>query len=87
LELPGATQAAWAGCHAGPSLDVGVKAQLSSDRMSCHSATANQVRLVLHTAAFWQTALSCTPAGRITYVLIRRVWRTTPTASSKATQG
>jgi hypothetical protein len=29
------------------------KAQLSSDRMSCHSATANQVRLVLHTAAFW----------------------------------
>jgi hypothetical protein len=22
-------------------------------RMSCHSATANQVRLVLHTAAFW----------------------------------
>ena len=29
------------------------KAQLSSYRMSCHSATANQVRLVLHTAAFW----------------------------------
>jgi hypothetical protein len=29
------------------------KAQLSSDRMSCHSATANQVRLALHTAAFW----------------------------------
>ena len=29
------------------------KAQLSSDRTSCHSATANQVRLVLHTAAFW----------------------------------
>ena len=29
------------------------KAQLSSDRMSCHSATANQVRLVLHTAAYW----------------------------------
>jgi hypothetical protein len=24
-----------------------------SDRMSCHSATANQVRLALHTAAFW----------------------------------
>jgi hypothetical protein len=21
--------------------------------MSCHSATANQVRLILHTAAFW----------------------------------
>jgi hypothetical protein len=29
------------------------KAQLASDRMSCHSATANQVRLVFHTAAFW----------------------------------
>jgi hypothetical protein len=29
------------------------KAQLASNRMSCHSATANQVRLVLHTAAFW----------------------------------
>jgi hypothetical protein len=29
------------------------KAQLASDRMSCHSATANQLRLVLHTAAFW----------------------------------
>src|SRR5258708_3074326 len=28
------------------------KTQLASDRMSCHSATANQVRLVLHTAAF-----------------------------------
>ena len=29
------------------------KAQLASDRMSCHSATANQVRLAVHTAAFW----------------------------------
>jgi hypothetical protein len=29
------------------------KAQVFSDRMSCHNATANQVRLVLHTAAFW----------------------------------
>jgi Transposase DDE domain group 1 len=29
------------------------KAQLASDRMSCHSATANQVRLILHTAPFW----------------------------------
>jgi hypothetical protein len=24
-----------------------------SDRTSCHSAIANQVRLVLHTAAYW----------------------------------
>jgi hypothetical protein len=29
------------------------KAQLASDRMSCHAASANQVRLVLHSAAFW----------------------------------
>jgi hypothetical protein len=29
------------------------KAQLASDRTSCHIETANQVRLVLHTAAFW----------------------------------
>jgi Transposase DDE domain group 1 len=29
------------------------KPQLASDRMSCHGATANQVRLALHTAAFW----------------------------------
>src|SRR5256885_16017168 len=29
------------------------KAQLASDRMSCHSATANHVRLVLHTIASW----------------------------------
>jgi hypothetical protein len=29
------------------------KRQLASDRMSCRSATANQVRLALHTAAFW----------------------------------
>ncbi len=29
------------------------KTQLASDRTSCHSALANQVRLVLHTAAYW----------------------------------
>lgn len=29
------------------------KAQLASNRTSCHSATANQVRLALVTAAFW----------------------------------
>lgn len=29
------------------------KTQLASDRTSCHRATANQVRLVLHTAAYW----------------------------------
>ena len=29
------------------------KSQLASDRTSCRSAVANQVRLVLHTAAYW----------------------------------
>jgi hypothetical protein len=29
------------------------KAQLASDRTSCQSAIANQIRLVLHTAAYW----------------------------------
>jgi hypothetical protein len=29
------------------------KAQLASDRTSCRSPIANQVRLVLHTAAYW----------------------------------
>lgn len=29
------------------------KSQLASDRTSCRSANANQMRLVLHTAAFW----------------------------------
>jgi hypothetical protein len=29
------------------------KSQLASDRTSCRSPIANQVRLVLHTAAYW----------------------------------
>ena len=29
------------------------KSQLASDRTSCRAATANQMRLVLHTAAYW----------------------------------
>ena len=29
------------------------KAQLKSDRISCRSANANQMRLILHTAAYW----------------------------------
>ncbi len=29
------------------------KTQLASDRTSCHSPVANQVRLALHTAAYW----------------------------------
>jgi hypothetical protein len=29
------------------------KSQLASDRTSCHSATANQFRLILHSCAYW----------------------------------
>ncbi len=41
------------------------KVQLASDRTSCHAATANQVRLTLHTAAFWlmHTLRSAIPPG------------------------
>ena len=41
------------------------KGQLASDRTSCHSATANQVRLTLHTAAFWlmHTVRAAIPQG------------------------
>ena len=41
------------------------KAQLSSDRSSCHSATANQIRLMLSTAAFWlmHTVRAAIPQG------------------------
>ena len=41
------------------------KAQLASDRTSCQSATANQVRLTLHTAAFWlmHTVRAAIPQG------------------------
>ena len=41
------------------------KAQLASDRTSCHSATANQVRLTLHTAAFilMHTVRAAIPQG------------------------
>ena len=41
------------------------KSQLASDRTSCHSATANQVRLALHTAAFWlmHTVRAAVPEG------------------------
>jgi hypothetical protein len=34
------------------------KGQLASDRTSCRSALANQVRLVLHTAAYWRPRIS-----------------------------
>ncbi len=37
------------------------KAQLASDRTSCQSPAANQVRLVLHTAAYWLTLRQAIP--------------------------
>lgn len=54
------------------------KAQLASDRMSCHRATANQVRLVLHTAAFWlmhgvrATIPEASPLARAEFATIRQ---------------
>lgn len=41
------------------------KRQLASDRTSCGSPTANQVRLILHTAAYWLllTLREAIPAG------------------------
>jgi hypothetical protein len=33
--------------------DQAVQTQLASDRTSCRSANANQILLILHTAAFW----------------------------------
>ena len=53
------------------------KAQLASDRTSCHAATANQVRLVLHTAAFWlmhavrSTIPETSPLARAEFQTIR----------------
>jgi Transposase DDE domain group 1 len=53
------------------------KAQLASDRMSCHSAKANQVRLAFHTAAFWlmhavrAAILQTGPLARAEFATIR----------------
>lgn len=53
------------------------KAQLASDRTSCHSATANQVRLVLHTVAFWlvhavrSAVPQSNPLGKAEFVSLR----------------
>jgi len=46
------------------------KTQLASDRTSCRSANANQMRLILHTAAYW---------------LMWRIRQTIPKAASLAT--
>jgi hypothetical protein len=50
------------------------KTQLASDRTSCHSATANQVRLILHTAAYW-----------IMHALRSRLPKTSPLARAEFT--
>jgi hypothetical protein len=53
------------------------KAQLASDRTSCQSPTANQLRLILHTAAYWlmHTLRAAAPAAshwaRAEFVTIR----------------
>ena len=53
------------------------KAQLASDRTSCHSPTANQVRLVLHTAAYWLMLMlrdaipAASPLAKAEFVTIR----------------
>src|SRR5262249_35329804 len=53
------------------------KAQPASDRTSCHSAPANQLRRVLHTAAFWlMLAVRCAvpelhPLAKAEFVSIR----------------
>src|SRR5436305_6708388 len=41
------------GQKAGPGRRSRDKAQLASDRTSCRSPLANQMRLILHTAAYW----------------------------------
>src|SRR5690242_18342389 len=40
------------------------KAQLASDRTSCRSPLANQMRLILHTAAYWLISPSETQSPR-----------------------
>jgi hypothetical protein len=39
-------------CARGQAKNLIKKTQLASDRTNCRSALANQVRLVLHTAAY-----------------------------------
>ena len=53
------------------------KTQLAFERTSCHSPTANQVRLVLHTSAYWmmpvlRNAISqATPLARAEFATLR----------------
>lgn len=68
------------------------KAQLASDRTSCRSANANQMRLILHTAAYWlmwrvqqaipkATALACAEFSTLRLHLIKVAARVIETAS------
>jgi hypothetical protein len=53
------------------------KVQLASDRTSCQSPVANQVRLVLHTAAYWlmlgvrDAIPAASPLARVEFVTLR----------------
>jgi hypothetical protein len=53
------------------------KAQLASDRTSCHSPVADQVRLVLHTATYWlmltlrDAIPAASPLAKAEFVTIR----------------
>ena len=40
------------------------KTQLASDRTSCRSPLANQMRLILHTAAYWLMLIVRTPSPK-----------------------
>ena len=56
---------------------VAHKAQLASDRTSCRAPLANQMRLVLHTAAYWlllgvrDAIQSANPLARAEFATIR----------------
>ena len=61
------------------------KSQLASDRTSCRSALANQVRLVLHTAAYWLLLtvrdVISRPHPLATAEFMRLAWRVTKIAA------
>lgn len=68
------------------------KGQLASDRTSCRSANANQMRLILHTAAYWllwrvqqaipkAAALACAEFSTLRLRLIKVAARVIETAS------
>ena len=54
------------------------KSQLASDRTSCRSPLASQMRLILHTAAYWLLMLKV--RGAIPYMQPRPVENSPPSA-------